>query len=183
MPERARSVAGVQTPAFVERSTRQNPRGIACRRSSEAFVERSGRCSAVAADCVAGVQTPAFVERSRSACSLRSRPRWAFRVSPEFRLRPSLSEAEGAEGDARLVGVAGVQTPAFVERSSRCPGTTPAFRVPARPAFTSIGTMQPPNSATYEERVALSGNKTQSKALFYGCISIMWIISHDFLPD
>ena len=99
---RMAGVAGVQTPAFVERSPSRPFRG---------------RYPAG----VAGVQTPAFVERARAI---------AFRiailgVSPEFRLRPSLSE----ECEARLwkrieEGVAGVQTPAFVERwltSLECP--------------------------------------------------------------
>ena len=85
-------VAGVQTPAFVER---------VCSGSSPA-----------ATSCVAGVQTPAFVERSTAG--------WATTpiraVSPGFRLRPSLSEAYSYMAVAQTDSVAGVQTPAFVER-------------------------------------------------------------------
>ena len=62
-------VAGVQTPAFVERLSatadpRPTPRGVAGVQTP-AFVERSGATGARCAStrCVAGVQTPAFVER------------------------------------------------------------------------------------------------------------------------
>ena len=86
---------------------------------------------------VAGVQTPAFVERSRAMRSRSRCPRVAgvqtrpslsgvqlivvqqiSLVSPEFRLRPSLSGRERRHPIASRKGVAGVQTPAFVERSS-----------------------------------------------------------------
>ena len=92
-------VAGVQTPAFVER----------IRAGRRPVIDRSGTS-------VAGVQTPAFVERGRPAVM---HGRAEEHVSPEFRLRPSLSVLAGRRGGAHglaIEGVAGVQTPAFVER-------------------------------------------------------------------
>ena len=61
---------------------------------------------------VAGVQTPAFVERRILGSTVTVR----IPVSPEFRLRPSLSEATRGRGACDAGRVAGVQTPAFVER-------------------------------------------------------------------
>ena len=71
-------------------------------------------------------------------------PAWILPVSPGFRLRPSLSARSGARGSSAAPRVAGVQTPAFVERpscarrvtrkSARVAGVqTPAFveRAPA----------------------------------------------------
>ncbi len=89
------SVAGVDAPAFVERTRRSAP------------------CSA--GSCVAGVDAPAFVERPRSATSASRRPR----VSPELTLRPSLSDGLRRDAHGRVPGVAGVDAPAFVERSHR----------------------------------------------------------------
>ena len=66
---------------------------------------------------VAGVYTPAFVER-RAWMELHRAG--AVRVSPEFILRPSLSgDGRGARRRRRRAGVAGVYTPAFVERTQR----------------------------------------------------------------
>ena len=98
-------VAGVQTPAFVERF------------HATSFQEytRVG---------VAGVQTPAFVERPWIE-------RWrrpSSRVSPGFRLRPSLSGPSLAVFPSGRQGVAGVQTPAFVERSRSGPTPGPPPR-------------------------------------------------------
>ena len=74
---------------------------------------------------VAGVYTPAFVERwSRLPRCWRS----PAHVSPEFILRPSLSERVlMAPSRATSARVAGVYTPAFVERASMA-------RDPRRPA-------------------------------------------------
>ena len=98
-------------------------------------------------NCVAGVQTPAFVERSNL---------YAFRmsgdgVSPEFRLRPSLSGPSRRRHPFTTADrpcVAGVQTPAFVERwqADGAPGLTadsvvsPEFRL--RPSL-SAGSAMP----------------------------------------
>ena len=90
-------VAGVQTPAFVERSWYLWVNAVGAQFGS-----------------VAGVQTPAFVERgtqSLSGTAVRGRA-----VSPEFRLRPSLSARTLHQGLGEGARVAGVQTPAFVER-------------------------------------------------------------------
>ena len=117
-------VAGVQTPAFVERSRRILPPSPP-RLVSPEFRLRpslSGNVSVgLRRACtrgVAGVQTPAFVERGRAANSAGA----SSPVSPEFRLRPSLSgvpERNLWVPRARHArGVAGVQTPAFVERVS-----------------------------------------------------------------
>ena len=108
-------VAGVYTPAFVERA-------------------RSSGHPARTAVRVAGVYTPAFVERTPAA----RRGRHPAPVSPEFILRPSLSEPAGAVPRRPVPErVAGVYTPAFVERrtsraaAGRCGGVagvyTPAF--------------------------------------------------------
>ena len=48
------------------------------------------------------------------------------RVSPEFRLRPSLSERMQRIARRQRASVAGVQTPAFVERA----GITRSIRTP-----------------------------------------------------
>ena len=62
---------------------------------------------------VAGVYAPAFVERRRAvpwiSCS-------TLPVSPEFMLRPSLSEVPDPALGLLFAGVAGVYAPAFVER-------------------------------------------------------------------
>ena len=136
-------VAGVQTPAFVERR-----RAIVSPVSAPVSPEfrlrpsLSGRnpyqSSAVA--CVAGVQTPAFVERAPRRLEQRERrpvsPEFRFRpslsglmpvrasvrwrVSPEFRLRPSLSDLNECRASVRRTrSVAGAQTPAFVKRRRR----------------------------------------------------------------
>ena len=94
-PSARRRVAGVQTPAFVERWT-------PCGGSS-----RAGG--------VAGVQTPAFVERGLVRMSI-----WWPRLgvagvhTPAFveRGQGGLPAVDVPDSD----GVAGVQTPAFVER-------------------------------------------------------------------
>ena len=134
-------VAGVQTPAFVERC--RTPRGASYRRG------------------VAGVQTPAFVERF-SAPTTVSR---AMRVSPEFRLRPSLSVHDGLCDRERDPGVAGVQTPAFVERptrmslailtASRVAGVqTPAFveRLGTIPSFLVVSCVAGVQTPAFVER-------------------------------
>ena len=69
-------------------------------------------CTRVLGSGVAGVYAPAFVERRCPGTS------WPTSVSPEFMLRPSLSD--DATRRRRLDGprrVAGVYAPAFVERS------------------------------------------------------------------
>ena len=113
-------VAGVQTPAFVERSP-------------------SPARSPSRAQCVAGVQTPAFVERPKQQRYILH----LLRVSPEFRLRPSLSVPPERDTRGRRGGVAGVQTPAFVERCGDWSVTTatevvsPEFRL--RPSLSGPG--------------------------------------------
>ena len=112
-------VAGVQTPAFVERlpsdANRWGRFGRVAGVQTPAFVERSSRARGTkfARGRVAGVQTPAFVERS--AIGVITYP--VSLVSPEFRLRPSLSAEAGGDGRDPEARVAGVQTPAFVERA------------------------------------------------------------------
>ena len=137
-------VAGVYTPAFVERLTGLLMLCWQGRRVAgvytPAFVERAPRSKATCG-CrpgVAGVYTPAFVERrghgpqprqpplvspefilrpSLSAEDPISPPLWLGAVSPEFILRPSLSARRGVRDvGAQGGGVAGVYTPAFVER-------------------------------------------------------------------
>ena len=66
------------------------------------------------------VVSPEF--RLRPSLSGRTRvgkPRRSTHVSPEFRLRPSLSGSDEPGHPGRRAGVAGVQTPAFVERHDR----------------------------------------------------------------
>ena len=106
-------VAGVQTPAFVERCDRTIDHSSPAR--------------------VAGVQTPAFVERSGRWCTSGA----SRGVSPGFRLRPSLSGLGDGGGRAGDPGVAGVQTPAFVERTSSRPTrcATPRVAGVQTPAF------------------------------------------------
>ena len=50
-------------------------------------------------------------------------------VSPEFRLRPSLSALSAVIASAFVRSVAGVQTPAFVERSTRASSRTNRAKV------------------------------------------------------
>ena len=86
-------VAGVDAPAFVERSSTST--------------WRKNWTS------VAGVDAPAFVERqARLKALLDYDP-----VSPGLMPRPSLSDSSVAAMAQRLQGVAGVDAPAFVERS------------------------------------------------------------------
>ena len=177
------SVAGVQTPAFVERT--------------------SGGTSTPSAGRVAGVQTPAFVERSpptpgpRPARSVspgfRLRPSLSAvdpailgqqiaLVSPGFRLRPSLSAAVVARprGDARG-GVAGVQTPAFVERAHAphlghvVETVSPGFRL--RPSLSGQCQRQPPvalirvagvQTPAFVERVAARGRTPHPRSVSPG---------------
>ena len=138
-------VAGIQTPAFVERQWIELTRGLAGGRvagvQTPAFVERPSSfdaggahrpvspgfrlrpslsvqyvCSRWLAVCrVAGVQTPAFVER----LTISLPAVWGTAVSPGFRLRPSLSGSSNTCGRRTAASVAGVQTPAFVERGRR----------------------------------------------------------------
>ena len=165
------SVAGVYTPAFVERdSGPANP--YSYRAVSPGFILRpslsvdgSSPSLKQSESSVAGVYTPAFVERAtaatapspepivspgfilrpslserrplpqatrryavspgfilRPSLSVRKRRRGATavpRVSPGFILRPSLSDyLAGGMGNTVGACVAGVYTPAFVERSA-----------------------------------------------------------------
>ena len=136
-------VAGVQTPAFVERlsggANRQRPwevspefrlrpslsggaglRHRARRRVSPEFRLRpSLSVLAMPDEPRSRPVSPEFRLRPSLSAFRRLRPvlRKA-QVSPEFRLRPSLSARAGGVHGAPLAGVAGVQTPAFVERSS-----------------------------------------------------------------
>ena len=140
-------VAGVQTPAFVERG---------CGR--EAHPRPLG---------VAGVQTPAFVERfagcSWSARSWPVSPGFRLRpslsgsntyrrnphthtVSPGFRLRPSLSDAAAPGELSAPAGVAGVQTPAFVERGPGARSAAETARV--SPGFRLRPSLSAPSSST-----------------------------------
>ena len=93
-------VAGVQTPAFVERSSTAIHRVLRAAvspgfrlRPSLSVLDLDAR--GIGEDGVAGVQTPAFVER----------------------VVGGYARAEASPG------VAGVQTPAFVERSPRSPNS------------------------------------------------------------
>ena len=153
-----RGVAGVQTQAFVEAYRSRSV--LACELHK----------------CRTRVQTPAFVERRNRArrrtcatrtCGRRSDavnivadPRRAARehpgaemhmlgVSPEFRLRPSLSAARrsGPTRTGVQSRVAGVQTPAFVERSSRM------GRAHASPAPSCVAGVQTP---AFVERAPIS---------------------------
>ena len=114
-------VAGVCAPAFVERSEARRslrfPRACVAGVCALAFVERCRRSQTRRSrrSGVAGVCAPAFVERT---CVHRRRLQH-LRVSPEFVLRPSLSECLGRRRrQHRHRGVAGVCAPAFVERLS-----------------------------------------------------------------
>ena len=199
-------VAGVQTPAFVERPTD----GMSTRRYAAG---------------VAGVQTPAFVER----CSTRPGRSPRSAVSPGFRLRPSLSEEQAARAGPRAVvspgfrlrpslsacratggsaavqvspgfrlrpslsgaparrwtsgatrGVAGVQTPAFVERlregrhgcrptSSVAGVQTPAF---VERATTGNGATTPRRvSPGFRLRPSLSVSRVRGRPAFLSEVS------------
>ena len=101
--EKFPGVAGVQAPAFVERIDTRSGRGFP--------------------GCVAGVQAPAFVERADPGNDGSSE----VAVSPEFRLRPLLSESHLQLVHEMARRVAGVQAPAFVER--------PCLRIVSLPSF------------------------------------------------
>ena len=151
-PHRLEGVAGVQAPAFVERSPigalslwnkdRVSPEfrlrpslsvlhadaTLECEASSVSPEFRlrpslsASRGAMILGQApsggVAGVQAPAFVERLQIPVRRRSTADHLTRVSPEFRLRPSLSGDESGDGQGRTFRrVAGVQAPAFVERS------------------------------------------------------------------
>ena len=161
-PGRASGVAGVQTPAFVERCRTIPPAGSGSpvspgfRLRPSLSVRAAGLRRRGADRRVAGVQTPAFVERpsrglgsggpGRVSPGFRLRPslsggaRGGVRrgpplVSPGFRLRPSLSGLVPAVSTVHGPGVAGVQTPAFVERTRPCASlrgrarVSPGFRL------------------------------------------------------
>ena len=97
-PGRASRVAGVYAPAFVER------------------LRRSATRREVTDRRVAGVYAPAFVERCHRRAS---RTSVKGQVSPEFMLRPSLSDLMLHRRLDPDPGVAGVYAPAFVERDAR----------------------------------------------------------------
>ena len=134
------SVAGVQTPAFVERRS-SGPGHRRTRFVSPEFrlrpslSEYSGACDSRAARRV----SPEFRLRPSLSDRARAQPRGhLYPVSPEFRLRPSLSARPAPARPAAPARVAGVQTPAFVERRSfRCPPQRTSSRVAGvqTPAF------------------------------------------------
>ena len=98
--DETRGVAGVYTPAFVERARKPSPAstspGCVAGVYTPAFVERWSMAAWArwSGSSVAGVYTPAFVERSQSE----TLPRMRRAVSPEFILRPSLSGERGQDG-------------------------------------------------------------------------------------
>ena len=111
-------VAGINLPAFVERSParwRDGRRPRVAGINLPAFVER-GLCSIGRArpSRVAGINLPAFVERPPPPPS----PSSARRVSPGLTSRPSLSVAPLWRPLSRFSSVAGINLPAFVERIS-----------------------------------------------------------------
>ena len=152
------------SPGFTPRPSLSGPRRPAAqrrRRVSPGFTPRPslsegrGRYARNPGPRVAGVHTSAFVERSSGYAaiaknyevspgftprpSLSGFPRAEFRgrspVSPGFTPRPSLSAYESRQSIwAKMDGVAGVHTSAFVERSTRSRSTQ---RVPpVSPGFT-----------------------------------------------
>ena len=137
-------VAGVQTPAFVERIRHCKALLYAARVSPEFRLRPS--LSVAPSPGGRGALRPVspefrlrpslsaarpFVRRGGHVVSpeFRLRPSLSVcdevlelgdrQVSPEFRLRPSLSDGDGGDGRGAVVRVAGVQTPAFVERGRR----------------------------------------------------------------
>ena len=137
---------GVRTPAFVERMAEVNDQRTDTEASPgleprPSLSEAPGWSSMPWAPRVAGVRTPAFVERSWSPCrtprpgraspGLEPRPSLSapesLRVlgqsyaSPGLEPRPSLSEGGGERHGRGRDRVAGVRTPAFVERATRSP--------------------------------------------------------------
>ena len=82
-------------------------------------------------------------------------------VSPEFRLRPSLSGRVDGGAERALGGVAGVQTPAFVERVIATPflksslGVSPEFRL--RPSLSGSPTAKPCSATLQCRRSSDSG--------------------------
>ena len=115
-----RRVAGVQTPAFVERRWRAvsspAPGGVSpeFRLRPSLSGDRQYRRRRPAT----GV-SPEFRLRPSLSAAARLRLLRQRLVSPEFRLRPSLSGGTVGAEDRQEDRVAGVQTPAFVERSQR----------------------------------------------------------------
>ena len=100
------SVAGVYTPAFVERI----------------------KASSNPGDLV--LVSPEFILRpSLSVCPEQGSHGLGYEVSPEFILRPSLSDVTTKLVHVASGGVAGVYTPAFVERRDRCNSCRPASLV------------------------------------------------------
>ena len=115
-----RGVAGVYAPAFVERGDNWQIIEGAEQVSPEFMLRPSlsvryrSRPRIALRRRVAGVYAPAFVERARAWGHSRASMK---RVSPEFMLRPSLSEGNCDSVVIHLGGsVAGVYAPAFVER-------------------------------------------------------------------
>ena len=90
---RCHCVAGIRTPAFVER-----------------WLSAASPCQGTS---VAGIRTPAFVERERRVVE-----HGVVDVSPGFAPRPSLSDYQCMETNPAPESVAGIRTPAFVERAS-----------------------------------------------------------------
>ena len=143
-----RRVAGVQTPAFVERAPAHGWTGRQ-RAVSPGFRLRPSLSGHDGHDVhVLPEVSPGF--RLRPSLSVV----WgAFlslslkEVSPGFRLRPSLSVLAPELVVGETGGVAGVQTPAFVERSRRCsptipPGSvSPGFRL--RPSLSGLHRLWP----------------------------------------
>ena len=116
IPVLSNRVAGVQTPAFVERP------GDAPGSRSARGVSPEFRLRPSLSDCRARSTwtSPPVSPEFRLRPSL-SDPQQTVvhdrgNVSPEFRLRPSLSVRRVVHRAAVAEGVAGVQTPAFVER-------------------------------------------------------------------
>ena len=150
MRGRLESVAGVQAPAFVERSSSKTNGLRMCK-------------------CVAGVQAPAFVERRRSRSAIGP----TAGVSPEFRLRPLLSDGDWRRGVEGSAGVAGVQAPAFVERAScrPCGIAPPGVAGVQAPAFVEraaaglLTVSQPAVSPEFRLRPLLSGLRRRRLSL------------------
>ena len=168
-PPPGASVAGVQTPAFVERSgsasTPIRPSGRVAGVQTPAFVERStsARCCATLWS-VAGVQTPAFVERRPSSRSAASATRVAGVQTPAFVERMTRRHTSRA----RRGSVAGVQTPAFVERTlgdrdaHASPDGVAGVQTPAfveRPSSRQSGSISSRVSPGFRLRPSLGGEQ------------------------